>query len=57
MNKKMLQEFIEKMQEYVSSDDPESAHIDADHLLCELLTKLGYENLVQKYDEVTKWYA
>ena len=57
MNEKLQKEFIEKMQACVENSDTECAHADADDLLCELLTKLGYKDLVEKYHEVHKWYA
>jgi len=40
-----------------SHGDPEAAHCQADALLCDLLTGLGYEQLVAIYHKVEKWYA
>lgn len=36
---------------------PESAHIDADMVLCELLKSLGYVEIVEVYESIGKWYA
>ena len=38
-------------------DDREVAHIDADDVLCQLLTSLGYKDVVTAYHNISKWYA
>lgn len=35
----------------------EEAHGEADGVLCDLLTFLGYEDVVKAYDKIDKWYA
>ena len=57
MKEKLQAEYVEKMKECVENRDTEAAHGDADDLLCEFLRKLGYNELVEKYLEVNKWYA
>ena len=37
--------------------DFEMAHVEADKLLCELLTALGYGDVVTEYNTIGKWYA
>ena len=37
--------------------DKEKAHVDADDILCEILVKLGYEDIVEIYNRIEKWYA
>lgn len=37
--------------------DTETAHINADHALCELLESLGYGDVVSEYRKISKWYA
>ena len=37
--------------------DPEVAHLDADDILCSVLIDLGYEDVVEAYGAVPKWYA
>lgn len=37
--------------------DIEAAHSDADNILCELLSSLGYHDVVSDYRRVKKWYA
>jgi hypothetical protein len=57
MKEKLQKEFVEKMQECINDGDTESAHANADVLLCELLIKLGYKDLVTEYNKVNKWFA
>ena len=37
--------------------DEESAHIEADDLIIELLKSLGYEEGAQIFDDMPKWYS
>ena len=48
---------IEKMNECLNNGDTEVAHINADAVLCDVLTQLGYKELVDLYEKVKKWYA
>lgn len=54
-----IEEYKRKMatQVRLSQDDAESAHGKADDLLCELLTELGYKEVVDRFELVHKWYA
>lgn len=40
-----------------NQDDPEDAHADADDILCEVLEKLGFEDLVSEFNKINKYYA
>lgn len=53
----IIKEAIEEMKKLVNSGDTEVAHIEADGILCDVLTKLGYKDLVDVYNKVGKWYA
>lgn len=53
----IIKEAIEQMKECVNSGDTEVAHLDADNILCDVLTQLGYKELVDLYEKVKKWYA
>ena len=53
----IIKEAIEKMKECVNNGDTEVAHINADAVLCDVLTQLGYKELVDLYEKVKKWYA
>lgn len=37
--------------------DQEEAHIEADHILCELLISLGHIEVVEQYNRIPKWFA
>ena len=37
--------------------DPEPDHMKADELLCTLLKKLGYNEIVDIYQNIEKWYV
>lgn len=37
--------------------DKEGAHIEADEVLCDLLIELGYQDVVDAWLKVDKWYA
>lgn len=37
--------------------DPESGHSLADDALCDLLTGLGFKDVVKKFNDIPKWYA
>ena len=39
------------------SGDIEAAHGDADDILCAFLKVLGYNDIVEAWDAVPKWYA
>ncbi|MBS9405375.1 hypothetical protein KG088_17325 [Halomonas sp. TRM85114] len=40
-----------------STVDQHKQHVDADKVLCELLTSLGYEDVVEEYRKIDKWYS
>ena len=37
--------------------DIEYAHIKADDILCDFLNSLGYDKVVDVYNEIDKWFA
>jgi len=51
------QDVISELRSLQGSDDTEVAHCEADDLLCELLISLGYQDVVDEYYKVPKWYA
>lgn len=50
-------EAIHKLIELQGTGDYETAHYLADKILCELLTTMGYDDVVEEYRKVGKWYA
>ena len=57
MNKEIQKKFIKKMQLCETHGDAEVAHSEADDLLCKLLVKLGYHDIIVEYEKIQKWYA
>lgn len=57
MDELKRQKFIDKLNEVAQSQDYEMAHSVADDILCEALIALGYEDIVDAWDEVGKWYS
>jgi hypothetical protein len=51
------QEAIDKLKELSKWRDIENAHMEADNVLCKLLTLLGYQKVVDEFEKVGKWYA
>lgn len=51
------QQAIERLRECQHDGDTEGAHCDADEVLCDLLCALGYQDVVDEYRLVSKWYA
>ena len=56
INKKLSNNALKQL---IDADklDIESAHCDADQALCDLLTELGYHEVVAAYLKIEKWYA
>lgn len=50
------EEAIAELKE-VNKLDTERAHYKADEILCELLNSLGYQDVVEVYNDIYKWYA
>lgn len=57
LTKEELENYLAKLKEYAESDDPEDAHCGADRVLCEIVSKLGYQEIINAWKEVPKWYA
>jgi hypothetical protein len=50
-------EAIEMLKACQNARNPEAAHSDADNILCKFLEELGYEEVVEAYYDVPKWYC
>lgn len=57
--KRSFFDYVNEMREIADSPDldEESAHINADDLMCRLLLQLGFVDVVDEYNRVTKWYG
>ncbi len=49
--------YIEELRGLQSDGDEEKAHVEADKILCELLTELTYVEVVGEYKKIRKWYS
>ena len=54
--KEIEKEAIERISE-AEKLECEDYHVRADDILCEVLEKLGFKELVERYDSKSKWYA
>lgn len=59
VDREHLQESISRMKLIAVSErnDPEMFHIKADDLLCEILTDLGYGDVVAIFNDMERWYS
>lgn len=48
---------INRLKALHSDKDCEMEHMQADAVLCDLLTTLGYSHVVSEWEKVRKWYA
>lgn len=48
---------IEQLIEQQANDDPEVNHYKADVIICELLRSLGYDDVVDEWEAIERWYA
>lgn len=48
---------ILQLKELQGDGDTEADHADADDVLCEFLKALGYADVVEEWEKVSKWYA
>lgn len=53
----MRKAFIERLEAVADSNDCEMAHSVGDDVLCEALIALGYEDIVEAWDAIEKWYC
>jgi len=51
------QEAIARLRQCKNNADIEFAHMEADQILCDLLTTLGYGDVVEEFEKLDKWYA
>jgi len=49
--------YMAQLETCITNKDIEAAHNDADHVLCNLLKDLGYQDIVILWEAVEKWYA
>ena len=54
---KLTRECVNRLRAAQQSNDTESAHAEADEVLCDLLEAIGFKTIVKEYRKVSKWYA
>lgn len=59
MDKNLNDSYVREIREIglKYADDEEVAHLLADSCLCDLLTALGYTEVVEAFDNIDKWYS
>ena len=57
LTQEQIDNFKKELSNQINNRDIESAHADADTILCNILIELGYKELVDLYNKVDKWYA
>jgi len=50
-------EYVQRALKIANEEEVEEAHAKLDDLLCEVLKKEGYTELVEVFDKADKWYA
>ena len=50
-------DYLEKLIALQKLSDIEVAHYEADDVLVELLSNLGFDDIVNEYAKINKWYA
>lgn len=55
--REIAERILTEMKELEGPGDAEACHSMADALLCEMLVILGYDEIVEAWNKVDKWYA
>ena len=54
MTKHELLLYLKHLQDW---RDTEEAHVEADRALCDFLRQIGFDDVVEEYHKIAKWYA
>lgn len=59
INESSIKDYTERMRELADNndDDIEMRHVEMDNLMCEILKEMGFNELVDIFNETEKWYA
>lgn len=58
INESSIKDYTERMRELANNDDDiEARHVEMDDLMCEILKEMGFNELVDIFNETEKWYA
>lgn len=53
----IIKEAVEKLEVIEKSGDTEAGHMEADDILCNVLTALGCKEIADAFEKIDKWYA
>lgn len=56
-HKALAEKYQALMASVINNDDPELGHSNCDRLLCELLVELGFDGVVETYEEQIRYFA
>lgn len=56
LSKEFREEAIRRLKANQGRGDMEAAHVDSDDVLLDVLSVLGYDDIIQEYNKVAKWY-
>lgn len=48
---------IDALEKFHGDTDEEIAHFEGDKVLCQFLASLGYQDVVDAWEKIDKWYA
>lgn len=57
MNRELNDKYLRQLNELIPESDIEKKHIHADNILCELLKELGFNEIVESFNKLKKWYG
>lgn len=59
INESSIKDYTERMRKLADNndDDIEARHVEMDDLMCEILKEMGFNELVEIFNETEKWYA
>lgn len=57
MTPEEVQEAIERLKQLQEFTDYEASHSEADQILCDCLSQLGFQSIVNEFFKVGRWYA
>ena len=52
-----IEQYKTRLRELAEEGVSEEGHIEADDILCKILIENGYEDVVNLYECIDKWYA
>ena len=57
MDEKIRKLYLARLKTIAEETDIEDGHIEADQILCDILDMLGFDDIVEAYNSIEKWYS